>query len=223
MAGCHPRDSNGNGGEPLEDRSAAIDIPTKESPAHGCCCCRCNCRCKDCNRHTRIHITDSNRAEYPGEGTKHVEAPIVPQSVSYATAPSVASVKEISQAPIPGSAAIANFSPPSFDQLRSQNHVDDSQIHQEQVAKWLESSIDEDDEHPWEYFVEHSPESLSLSNVLTGMFGPIELEGSMENNVNSNEQSMLSSLMSSIRTPSVGANSEMLREVGAGFGFLPLL
>ena len=77
-----------------------------------------------------------------------------------------------------------------------------------------------DDERPWESFLEKSVTNDAMNDD-AGFFGPVELDGSMQNNapLSSGAQSMLSSFTSSLsqRTPSA-AMSDIVRSAGGMFG-----
>jgi hypothetical protein len=194
--------------------SAAVDIPQTKGCRRSCLC---GCDCMKCSCRTRLIIIDSNRDEYGGEGTHLAVGALAPtQSRSYASVNSVGSVKESSDAPLPVGAAIV--APPSYDIIRSvHGRQDQTRIAQTNMERFLNEP---DDECPWEFFLEKSTTSDAVEDD-SGPFGPMEIDGSMRNKatLDSGEQSMLSSFMSSLspHTPSVGM-SDAVRGAGGAFG-----
>jgi hypothetical protein len=123
------------------------------------------------------------------------------------------SVRESSDAPAPTTTA-----PTSFDTIREfHGQQDPARLAENKMGHYLNEA---DDESPWDYFLEKSVTSDALDDD-TGVFGPVELDGSMQNNadLSSGAQSTLSSFTSSLsqRTPSLGM-SDMVRGAGGMFG-----
>jgi len=159
-------------------------------------------------------MTDRNREIYGGEGTALLGVGAqADQANSFATASSIGSVQDSSDAPVPFTTASA--APPSFDTIRSLNDRQGAaQLAESKMERYLNEA---DDECPWGNFLEKSITS-DAADEDSGLFGPPDMEDSMQNNVplSSGDRSMLSSFMSSLQTPSVGM-SDVLRNAGARF------
>ena len=193
--------------------SAAINIPQARG---GCCGCNCACNCANCSCRRRIDIVDPNREEYGGEGTPlGVGAQAVTQPTSYDSMGSMGSVKESSDAPAPTTSATA--APQSFDVIRnSYGRQDPARVAECNMERYLNEP---DDACPWPDFLEKSVTGDAV-NEDCALFGPMEVDGSMRNNVpfNAGERPTLSSFISSLslHTPSVGM-SDAVRGVGGVF------
>jgi hypothetical protein len=123
------------------------------------------------------------------------------------------SVGESSDAPAPTSTA-----PTSFDTIRDfYGQQDPARLAEGKMAHYLNVV---DDDCPWESFLEKSVTSDAMDED-AGFFGPVELDGSMQNNapLSSGAQSTLSGFTSSLsqRTPSVGM-SDIVRGSGGMLG-----
>jgi hypothetical protein len=175
-----------------------------------CCACSCKCGCKCCLGRCQIETVDPNREEYGGEGTLlGTGANAITQVTSYTSTDSMGSVREGSDAPGPTSTA-----PTSLDTIREfHGQQDPEHLAESRMAHYL-NEVDE--ERPWESFLEKSVTSDAMDED-AGFFGPVELDGSMQNNapLSSGAQSMLSSFTSSLsqRTPSI-AISDIVRGAG---------
>jgi hypothetical protein len=191
--------------------SAAINISLPHRRA--CCACSCNCGCKCCLCRCQIETIDPNREEYGGEGTLlGADTNAITQVTSFTSTGSMESVGESSDAPVPTSTA-----PTSFDTIREfYGQQDPARLAESKMAYYLNG---DDDECPWENFLEKSVTSDAMDED-AGFFGPAELEGSMQNNapLSSGAQSTLSSFTSSLsqRTSSVGM-SDIIRGSGGLF------
>jgi hypothetical protein len=192
--------------------SAAINILLPHRRA--CCACSCKCGCKCCLCRCQIETVDPNREEYGGEGTLlGAGTNAITQVTSFTSTGSMDSVRESSDAPAPTSTA-----PTSFDTIRGfYGQQDPARLAESKMAHYL-NGVDED--RPWESFLEKSVTSDAMDED-AGFFGPVELDGSMQNNapLSSGAQSTLSSFTSSLsqRTPS-GGMSDIVRGSGGMFG-----
>lgn len=204
-------------GAPRRRSSTAINIPSTNPNVSGCRGCSCNCECKNCLCWDLVDANDANQETYGGEGTFLVIGTQTIQASSYATASSMASVQESSNAPAPFAAANTRAPPPSFDDIRSiLGHQDAAQLVTGKLKRYLEES---DKECPWRDSLGESVTSNAMmEEEEAGLFGPIDLDGSsmVNNPLSSGERSMLSSFMSSLQAPSVGM-SDVVRNTGTRF------
>lgn len=192
--------------------SAAIDIPQSKRNA-----CGCGCKCENCSCRSRVDMVDGNREKYGGEGTLAGlgALPTTTQPTSCTSGNSLRSVKESSDAPVP-----ATNAPQSYDTIRSIHGGHDSKNLR---AANLERFFNEpNDECPWGDFLEQSMTSDTAGEDDAAPFGPMELDGSMQNDAppfDNGEPSPLSSFMSSLslHSPSVGT-SDVVRGAGGIFG-----
>ena len=153
--------------------SAAINILLPHRRA--CCACSCKCGCKCCLCRCQIETIDPNREEYGGEGTLlGAGTNAITQVTSFTSTGSMDSVRESSDAPAPTSTA-----PTSFDTIRGfYGQQDPARLAESKMAYYLNEV---DDDRPWESFLEKSVTSDAMDED-AGFFGPVELDGSMQNN-----------------------------------------
>lgn len=188
--------------------SAAIDIPQTKRNA-----CGCGCKCENCSCRSRVDIVDGNG----GEGTL---AGLDALPTSCTSGNSMRSVKESSDAPVPPAMAVATNAPQSYDTIRSiHGGHDRKNLRAASLERFFNES---NDECPWRYFLEQSMTSDTAGEDDTGAFGPMELDGSMQNDAppfDNGEPSPLSSFMASLslHTPSMGT-SDVVRGAGGIFG-----
>jgi hypothetical protein len=136
-------------------------------------------------------MPDSNRETYGGQGT----------SVDILSSNSVNLNASSLEAQGPKNIIIA---PPSLDLLGKLNEHTPGQLAEARTGQYL----DEIDDAPWRYFISEQSMTSDASEMSGLFFGPIDLEGSMENNpVSTGNRSMLSSYASamSVRSDAVSA------------------
>jgi hypothetical protein len=184
-------------GLPSEQQSSAgIAIPSKHTTSSSDtmmgCGCRCGgCSCSTCCSHRPVSIPDSNRETYGGQGT----------SVDILSNNSVNLNASSLEAQGPKNIIVA---PPSLDLLGKLNEHTPGQLAEARTGQYL----DEIDDAPWLYFISEQSMTSDASEMSGLFFGPIDLEGSMENNpVSSGNRSMLSSYASAMSVRSDAASA----------------
>ena len=207
-----PRSADGGSGK-QSSRSSAIEIPLTSATTSQCCGCNCRC-CKDCIWRKATSWDESNREEYGGEGTAVPVDTLMVKAPSYATSSSAGSVPDSSIAPIAVAPRMLRSGRSEQERRRQGPFASSPNGHM--MQKWLEDI----DDHPFRYFVSPSPASSAVLEPEDhpGFFGELDLGISMRNNVGSNEQSMMSSLGSSHRAPSISVSDAVF---GAGTAFGP--
>ena len=196
--------------------TASAPLLTGETEGRFCCCCCCSgCPCSSCFCRGRIEFVDSNRDAYPGEGGPGANGnTLSPQFGSITSNSSLNSLRDNSDAPVP--ADIVMIGRPSFEDLRNRHgNRSPAQVTLANLQRYL----DDIDEDPWPHFIERSNSGTAATESSVFPFGPMELDGSMRNNVDfsSREVSTFSSYLSS-RAAASAPMSIVLQGTGAGHG-----
>ncbi len=192
-------------GLPFEQQSShGIIIPIKRTPPTSetitGCGCRCGgCTCLSCSRHYHVSTPDSNQETYGGQGTG-----VGTLSDDFLNV-NASSLEAREPKNVIGAL-------PSLELHSKLNEYTRAQLAKARTEQYLD---DNDDPAPWRHFISAARSMTSDATETSGMFFPIDLEGSMENNaVTSSSHSMLSSYMSAMSVRSEAA-SAIVQHAGA--------
>jgi hypothetical protein len=191
-----------DGSAPEQHSHRGVAIPSKSnstSDARSCCGCLCGrCTCPACCfSHDNLTMPDPNRETYGGQGTS-----VDGLSTHFSTLnPSSLEARE------PKPVVVA---PPSLELLSKLNEDTPAQLAETRTEQF----VDDIEDAPWRYFLSERSMTSDATEMSGLFFGPIDLEGSMENNaVTSGSRSMLSSYMSAMSVRSDAA-SALVQHVG---------
>lgn len=191
-------------GMPLEEHSPhGVDIPSKgttpSAQAAIGCGCRCGgCTCSACYGHGNVFMPDSNCETYGGQGTSVIA---LSRDLSNLRATSL-------EAQGPKNVVAA---PPSLELLSRLNDHNPARLAESRTEQYL----DDLDDAPWRYFTSERSLTSDATEMSGLFFGPMDLEGSMENNpVSSSSASALSSYKSAMSVRSEAA-SAVIKHAGA--------
>lgn len=185
-------------------KSPGVAIPSKttvfSAGQTSSCGCRCGgCTCSSCSSHHHISMLDSNQEAYGGQGTG-VDA--LSADLSNLNTSSF-------EAHDPKNVIVA---PPSLELLTKLNgHISSAQRAETRTQQY----VDDIDNAPFRHFISERSMTNDATETSGLFFGPMELEGSMENNPADNGgRSMLASYSSAMSVRSDAA-SALVQYAGA--------